>query len=343
MKTLQSLVLSILTCVAFTSCQHKSHNTNQVENCIYYWRTVLELDSLERDFLQTNNIKKAYIRFFDVVVDKSLIAMDVVVPNGTLQVKSTMPVEKLIPTIYITVDAIKEMRQDEVMWAEKIVKRTYNMCSYNELPEPEEIQLDCDWTEQTGSIFFNLCREVKKELLLRNSEAKISATIRLHQLSQTPPPVDYGVLMLYNTGSFENSEEPNSIISVENIKPYLKNLANYSLHLDYAYPIFSWNLVYNRDRHFKGLINSSSNLPNNILTYISGNNYEVAKDTIINSFYLYKGDVIRKEDAPFTTIVEVKKMIEQNSHSECCNTILYQLDKTNISNYSCDEFKQIYK
>ena len=73
------------------------------------------------------------------------------------------------------------------------------------------------------------------------------------------------------------------------------------------------------------------------------NNYEIAKDTIISNIYLYKGDIIRKEDAPFKTLMEVKELIEQNSRNKNCNVILYQLDKKNISNYSSDEFKQIYK
>ena len=64
---------------------------------------------------------------------------------------------------------------------------------------------------------------------------------------------------------------------------------------------------------------------------------------IINNIYLYQGDIIRKEDAPFKTIIEVKKLIEQNSRKKNCNVILYQLDKKNISSYSIDEFKQIYK
>ncbi|MDE6098564.1 MAG: hypothetical protein K2G24_06720 [Muribaculaceae bacterium] len=304
---------------------------------------MLDSDSAEQHFLQTNNVRKAYVRFFDIVVDKSPIAMDSVVPDASLQVKSKMQAQEIIPTIFITVDAIKKMRHNEAKWAEKIVKRICNMCSYNEIPEPREIQLDCDWTRKTDSVYFNLCREVKKELQSRNSHAKVSATIRLHQLLQTPPPVDYGVLMLYNTGSFENPEEPNSIISVSNIRPYLKNLADYPLHLDYAYPIFSWNLVYDSDRKFKGLINSGAGIPDNILTHVSSNSYEVAKDTVINKAYLHKGDIIRKEDAPFKTIMEVKELIRQNSRDDNFSIILYHLDKKNISNYTDDEFKQIYK
>lgn len=324
---------------------HKSSNKTNADktNAVYYWRTTLECDSVEQDFLQANNVDRAYVRFFDIVVDESPIAMDAVVPNATLQIKDTLPIKDIVPTIYITPEAIVKMQSNEEVWAEKIVKRIYNMCSYNELDEPKELQLDCDWTMRTQQAFFSLCTAVKNEIQKRNPQAILSATIRLHQLKTPVPPVDYGVLMLYNTGSFENPEEPNSIIWVENIKPYLKYLAYYSLRLDYAYPIFSWNLVYNRDKSFKGLINSSSDLPDNILTHISGNNYKVAKDTIINNIYLYQGDIIRKEDAPLKTILEIKKMIEQDSCNKNCNIILYQLDKKNISNYSSDEFKQIYK
>lgn len=343
MKIFKRLILFILICVVITLCKDKNRNTDQTENSIYYWRTVLELDSLERDFIQAHKVRKAYIRFFDIVVDKSPNAMDAVVPNATLQIKDTLAVKDIIPTIYITPEAIAKMQSDEEMWAEKIVKRIYNMCSYNELVEPKELQLDCDWTDRTQSVFFALCTAVKKELQKRNPETRLSATIRLHQLRTPAPPADYGVLMLYNTGSFEDSEEPNSILTVENVKPYLKYIADYSLHLDYAYPIFSWNLVYDRDKHFKGLINSSTDIPDNLLTHLSMNNYEIAKDTIISNIYLYKGDIIRKEDAPFKTLMEVKELIEQNSRNKNCNVILYQLDKKNISNYSSDEFKQIYK
>lgn len=346
-KTFAFLALALVSTYAILNVSCKNNDVEHKEpdktNAVYYWRTTLETDSTELRFLQANNVSRAYVRFFDIVVDESPIAMDVVVPNATLQVKDTLPVNDIVPTIYITPEAIAKMQSTEDVWAEKIVKRIYNMCTYNEIEAPKELQLDCDWTKRTQQAFFALCAAVKKEIKKRNPQAQLSATIRLHQLKTPVPPVDYGVLMLYNTGSFENPEEPNSIISVENIKPYLKYLADYPLHLDYAYPIFSWNLVYSPDNYFKGLINSDSNLSGNILTHVAGNKYKVAKDTIINDIYLYQGDKIRKEDASFKTIMDVKQLIEQNSSTESHNVVLYQLDKKNISNYSDDEFIQIYK
>lgn len=342
MKIFKNLVICILTCVLFTACQEKGAVVRQKKNSIYYWRTVLELDSMERNFLKANNVERIYIRFFDIVVDKSPLAMDAVVPNATLQVKDTMPVEELIPTVYITLDAMIKMQENEAVWAEKIVKRIYNMCSYNEFAEPKEIQLDCDWNSHTDSTFFSLCREVKKELRLRNPEAKISATIRLHQLSQTPPPVDYGVLMLYNTGSFKNPEENNSILTAESVTPYLKHLANYPLHLDYAFPIFKWSLIYQHER-FLGILNSDVHLPENMMKMIDKNKYEITKDTIVNQTYLRKGDIIRREEVSFHTIIDVKNLIEKEIGVGNLSINLYSLDSKNISNYSENEFKQIYQ
>lgn len=326
-----------------TGCKGKTERAegpHEEKNAVYYWRTTLELDGAERDFIGKNDVKRMYLRFFDIVVDKSPIAMDAVVPNATLQVKDSIPVKDFIPTIFIAPDAMEKMKANEEMWAEKIVKRVYNMCSYNELGVPSEIQLDCDWTAQTDSSFFALCKAVKNQLIDRNPDAKLSATIRLHQLRSTPPPVDYGVLMLYNTGSFKNPNEKNSIISEKDITPYLNNLSDYPIHLDFAYPIFSWNLVYSQT-HFKGLVNSNSALPPSILQRVSQNEYKIIKDTVINDVFLYEGDLVRHEDAPFKTIMKVKKLIEKNSRTKS-SIILYHLDNQNLSNYTSDEFKEIY-
>ncbi len=331
--------------ICMTGCKnHKDNNicAHAETSGVYYWKTVLEIDSVERNFLIENDVHRAYVRFFDIVVDESPLAMDPVVPNATLQVKDSFPVNEIVPTVYITIDALRRMKSTEDEWAEKIVKRVFNMCSYNELSVPKELHLDCDWTMNSDTIFFNICREVKRELQLRNPKATLSATIRLHQLSQTPPPVDYGVLMVYNTGSFKNPYENNSILSVENVRPYIKYLSKYPLHLDYAFPIFSWNLLYQEER-FRGILNVKVKLPDTMLKPLENNRFEVVYDTLINNIPIQKGDIIRKEDVSFKTIMEVKALIEKESNDNRHSIILYSLDGQNLNNYSENEFKKIYQ
>lgn len=312
-------------------------------NGIYYWKTVLETDSAERAFLRENNVTRAYVRFFDVVCDDSPLATEEIIPNATLQIRDTLPVSEIIPTIYITLDALKRMKGEEEEWAERIVKRASNMCEYNDLGQLEEIQLDCDWTATTDTIYFTLCKEVKSQMKDITDHPLVSSTIRLHQLSKPAPPVDYGVLMLYNTGSFENPDEKNSILSEEVVRSYLSGpLADYPLHLDVAYPIYSWELVY-RGNRFLGLVRPQNPIPDDILTRIGENRYTLRRDTIIGNTILRKGDLLRKEDASCRTLAAVKEIIENNLGEERHSTILYHLDSENLSRYDSNEIKAIYK
>lgn len=295
---------------------------------VYYWKTVLSLDSIERDYIRRNDIDRAYVRFFDVVEDNSPLSSEAVIPNATLQVKDTLKVRKIIPAIYITDGAIKRMKGSERLWAEKIVERVNNMCSYNDFEKPEEIQLDCDWTGSTESIYFNLCSAVKEFWSERRESPVVSSTIRLHQLPHTPPPVDYGVLMLYNTGSFKNPKTTNSIISVDDIKPYLIYLPDYQLHLDFAYPSYTWNLVF-RDNEFLGILRDE--VPTADVRQISGNRYLVLRDTIIGNTALHKNDIIRCESSSPETVAEVKSMVEKTLGDRPHTDILYHLDSKNIT------------
>ena len=54
------------------------------------------------------------------------------------------------------------------------------------------------------------------------------------------PPVDYGVLMLYNTGSPMNFQERNPVLDFRDVQPYLRRLEDYSLPLAAAYPVYRW-------------------------------------------------------------------------------------------------------
>ena len=54
------------------------------------------------------------------------------------------------------------------------------------------------------------------------------------------PPVDYGVLMVYNTGNPQHFRERNPILDIRDVTPYLRYLSDYQLPMAAAYPVFSW-------------------------------------------------------------------------------------------------------
>ena len=68
----------------------------------------------------------------------------------------------------------------------------------NDIENVKEIQIDCDWTASTQEAYFEFLHYLKEKA--KDKQIQLSATIRLHQLSMTPPPVDRGILMMYNTG-----------------------------------------------------------------------------------------------------------------------------------------------
>lgn len=341
------ILLSILIVAGCKSGHKVNENTqpltnpHEEANAIYYWKTVLDADSADIEFMRMHKIKRAYIRFFDVVKDESPVARDIVIPNATLKVKTPLPVDEIIPTIYITLNAIRNM-EDVDKWAELIVERVDNMSKYNAFGELHEIQLDCDWTSDTEDTYFRLCKAIKNRMVSMDSNNCVSSTIRLHQLAKTAPPVDYGVMMLYNTGSFENENEVNSILDVEDVVPYMKRLAKYALPLDFAYPSYSWHLLFRNNRFF-GLLRDDITEYQSITERIGENKYRLLKDTVINETKLFRGDVIRRETSRYSSIMDVKKMIEKEYGDHSHSNIIYHLDSSNLSKYSYDEIENIYK
>jgi hypothetical protein len=226
-KKLSVIWICLLLCLLMAGCRERMELDEG--NAVYYWRTDLRLDSTERTFLKTYNINKVYCRYFDVVMDERGEPM----PNATITFSDTLPAGiEMIPTVYITIDCLQKPHKD---MAEKLVKRILQMNETNDISGVKEIQIDHDYTARNMKVYYDFLREVK------NAWGRtLSTTIRLHQLSMEAPPVDYGALMLYNTGDPQKFTECNPILDQRDVAPYLRYLDDYPLPLAAAYPVFSW-------------------------------------------------------------------------------------------------------
>ena len=224
------VLLAMLTAVG---CQERQVDMEE-GNAVYYWRTDLRLDSTERAFLKTYDIKKVYCRYFDVVMKES----GEPTPNATIAFSDTLPngVE-LVPTVYLTEDC---MHQPHEGLAEKVVKRILQMNETNDIHGVREIQIDCDYTVRSRKTYYDFLEAVANSSLFTSHFSLLSITIRLHQLSMEAPPVDYGVLMIYNTGDPRKFAERNPILDYRDVHPYLKRLDKYPLPLAAAYPVYQW-------------------------------------------------------------------------------------------------------
>ena len=228
MKFRKNIIWVCLLCLLIAGCSEREELSES--NAVYFWRTDLRLDSTEQSFLQRYYINKVYCRYFDVVISEEGAEPK---PNATISFSGTLPDSiELIPTIYITEDCMHQKHQG---LAEKIVKRIRQMNETNDIRSVREIQIDCDYTSKSRKTYYRFLEEVKQAW-----GQTVSTTIRLHQLSMEAPPVDYGVLMIYNTGDPRKWEERNPILDIRDVQPYLKQLDDYPLPLAAAYPVYQW-------------------------------------------------------------------------------------------------------
>lgn len=316
MPPFKNLTLALLLMGCIASCREEQ----PIGNAVYYWRTTFELDTVEMEFLQHHDIKRIYLRMFDVAEEFNPDAdCFEAVPIATTRFPSGLLAEiskdiEIVPTVYITLNALCSMHGKEADYAELIVERLRAMASYNGCKTIREIQFDCDWTPQTRESYAALCQAAHK--LLQADKTALSITIRLHQLAEAAPPADYGVLMLYNTGALKNPKTHNSILDIADISPYLRK-RKCNIPLDYAYPIFGWGVKFHNGQ-FRGIVSH----PENEL--------------------LEEGDTIRLERPTAQEIRAVKELVESKIGIPPRYRILYHLDRKQLEYHPDHEIAKIY-
>ena len=313
--------LLLLVGVGCSPTRQAKHQRNETPfNGIYYWKTTFALNETEQNFLKEHKVNHLYLRLFDVVDSDERIQVNNfvydVVPNATITFKQAVPEGlEIVPVVYITIDALRKMAGREEEFAKLITERVMHIADFNDLGTIHEVQLDCDWTQRTQESYFLLCKETSE--LLMGLDIQLSCTIRLWQLGLSAPPVDKGVLMLYNTGSIARPETSNSILDINDVKPYLKN-NTYPIHLDYALPTYDWYVRF-RNGQYQGLLHQ-----------------------INDSMELLPTDTLRHEQVTFDQIMEVKQAVTNQLQEQNANIILYHLDSANLSNYTSHEIDQIF-
>lgn len=342
------LILSLLILFVLPSCQKKNDldPSHTRANGIYYWRTTFDVSEAEQQFLAARNVKRLYLRLFDVDMSKRNLS-EVLSPQpvATIQFRDSdnlaqvmQIVDECVPTIFITLPALKTMHREASEYASKICTRILNMCSYHGfLNKVHEVQIDCDWTESTESQYFHLLDEIRH--IMHGHGIQLSATIRLHQLRTAAPPVDKGVLMLYNTGSFKHPDTHNSILSYDDAMPYLKKALHYNLHLDYAFPNFGWGIWF-RNNTFHAILHQQDFTNDSLYEQISSTHFRVIKDHCVQEgYWLQRGDIIRKEVAEMAVIEQLKQQLPFDKQT---SVIMYHLDENNLNNYTHDETTTFY-
>ena len=320
--TLAFLLLALSATIGFTSCsQGKAEKTLR---SAYYWSTIWQLDSNKMNFIRKHHINRLYVRYFDVVKN----ADGEITPNATLHFntfeedgngnkhESLIPEGiEIIPVVYIVNDCLKTNRKTGKYLAEKILLRILQMNEANDIKRVKEIQIDCDWTASTQKAYFDFLEKLRVKA--KAKQIKLSATIRLHQLSMTPPPVDRGILMMYNTGDVKQLSCHKPILDMKDVAPYIQHLGSYPLPLAAAYPLFSWRILF-REGKFVGIMHADDDFP------------VLPSDSI----------VIRKPE--MNDIMEAVRSINHQNEDINNEVILFDLNTDNIKRFNSEDYEKIF-
>lgn len=276
---------------------------------MYYWSTVLDIDSVKARFIARHDIRKMYVRYFDVVLNDA----GEPVPNATLRFRSAVPEGiEIVPTVYIVNDC---MAADTTALAGRLLDRIMQMNETNGISGVKEIQIDCDWTRRTEKRYFDFLRTLCSRA--RAEGISVSATIRLHQLSMEAPPVSRGVLMMYNTGDFTDLKCEKPILDMRDAAPYMRYLDGYDLPLASAYPIFGWRILF-RGGRYVGIMHRDDDLP--VLT----------------------GDSIVTRTPSVNDILDAARAVSARRADANSEIILFDLSGQNITRYKPDDYEKIF-
>lgn len=324
------------------SCQSPSTKPKQtahfkVTPAYYHWQTRLALSAAEQEHLEGLKTNKLYIKFFDI--DKTGNQSEPF-PVAILEVDSTTFIsDTIVPTIFITNRSLKGLDEPAIdLLADRLFTLVDKLKGKLGAVSIPEIQIDCDWTEQTKDQYFHLLAQLKKEHL--SSNQLLSATIRLHQLKyphQTGiPPVDRGMLMFYNMGEVTHWEESNSILNLSIATQYIPPPKPYPISLDIALPLFRWGVLFRGGKMIK-LINElgiESLQDTSRFQQIDSTHVEVIQSTYLNGYYLYEGDQFRLESSELPDLAQAVKVLRDHFPRKSFTLAYYHLDMPIVKRFS---------
>ncbi|MEG1022461.1 MAG: hypothetical protein RSE50_13225 [Myroides sp.] len=326
MKKIWLLMLLVTFLVA---CSAK---TEKINTAFYFWRTTFSLTETEQQYLKDLEVKKLYIRYFDIGLQNKEA-----VPVTPIVFSQKPAGYNIVPVVYIKNEVFL---QNGV--ADSLAVKVYNyiqQINKSANVSVNEIQFDCDWSLKSKQNYFQFIEEFKK------LHPNLSATIRLHQIKYPEktgiPSVKTGVLMYYNMGVI-NAGEDNSIYSQKTAKNYINSLQNYNLPLSIALPIFSWG-VHVRSNQVTNLIGGLrvNDLTGDQFEKISDNRYKVVKDVVFKGRYLAKDDEIKIEAVSADQLKEMMHDIKKNSKHKPNEIIFYDLNENNLKAYEKEDFKTV--
>lgn len=303
----------------------------------YYWKTIFKLSPLEKTTLKDNQVKKLYIRYFDI--DWNTKSQNPF-PQSPIHFQQNPAGFTVVPVVYIKNKVLLAQKINVLDLAQKTNDFIRQINTKNKI-SCQEIQIDCDWTLGSQDNYLEFIECFKKI-----SGKKLSATIRLHQIKYFRktkiPNVDKGVLMYYNMGKIA-PDSLNSIYDRNIANRYLSSLKKYPLSINIALPIYSW-AVHIRDGKVIGLKNKTdvSDFKKDVnFIAIDQKGFKTKNSNYKNGTFYKKDDLLKLEGITANDLLEMADDLDENAGNKPEEIIFYDLDEFNIKNYEKDLFEQV--
>lgn len=231
---------------------------------------------------------------------------------------------QFVPVVFITNRTMLQCDTIQLrVLADKLERKLVQLCglSYN------EVQFDCDWTARSKDNYFAFLRLIRLRL-----NRRLSATVRLHQFKDPEgtgvPPVDRGMLMLYNVEDVKTYGSRNSIFNEEAAKPYINGAGPYPLPLDVALPAYSWLVHYRNGRFVRiengDLVDEIDTLE--LFKRDTDGMFTVVKET--ESWWgeaLHVGDRLKPERMDSTTIMQAVALARTTVNTDTVRVAFFDL------------------
>lgn len=332
-----SRLFCLLFLCIFLACSNSREQ--QPEIGWYWWKTVFAPDSAENAYFKASGANYLAVRLFDVDTSAQY---PMPIPKGILKQKKAWPKEvNWVPVVYITRAALVNPGN-----LDTLAKRVANLVDVVAAQQPfTEIQWDHDWTATTRQNYFSLLHLLKQQSNLRDKQ--FVATVRLHQLQQVQPsmlpPVNKGLLMVYNMGHLTRAGTSNSIFDEAVWKTYLPHLSKYPLPLDWALPVFAWAVQFRQDR-FVAILNGVREADLNasrLVDALPDGRFRCRSAGEINGFSVQAGDVLRLEGSNTKTLKKIVLNLRANRKDIQPNLYFFDWQKNHFLYFTPNDIQQI--
>lgn len=335
--------IGILSLMVFGLGSCSRNQPDEVQHAIYYWKSADYMSDTEAAYVDSLQITKLYMKFFEVNYSAELSNY----PESKMDWwRADVPdnIQEVVPTVYLRNVVFLKSTKEEL---DNLADNVYFLINkfaddkFRGRITVNEMQMDCDWTPTSKDNYFYFLEKLKAI-----SGKHISCTLRLYPYKYREtmgiPPVDKVTLMCYNLlNPFENPNKV-SILDMEELEAYLRATKQYPIHIDVALPVYSWAQVYHNEK-FSEVMYPDTTQFKNFWNRDKPLWYNITQDTIINNVYLREGDKIKYEEISEETLQRAITILKKYIDFDDQTTVaLYHLDETQLKHYSYEDLSSFY-